>query len=107
MKDFIAIVDYRAGNRPFSVVELKSKDIIEAMNEAEKLFNESVYLVKLAKRTCKAVKTDYGKDYHYLTTLCNRGHGWHANDYEHGESSFEVVISVTTNGFTFHEIKLV
>ena len=107
MTSFVAVIDYRAGKGALKAVELKAKDMIEAMNEAENLIDESVYMIQLAKRIGNVVKTDYGKDYHFLTVLCNRGNGWHANDDKHGEVSSEVVISVATMGFTWYEIKMV
>ena len=107
MTSFVAVIDYRAGKGSLKVVEIKSKDMIDAMNEAENLIDNSVYMVQLAKRIGNVVKTDYGKDYHFLTVLCNRGNGWYANDDVHSEISSEVVFSVATMGFTWYEIKMV
>lgn len=51
MKKYIAIIDYKAGNKNFGHAELNSKTIIEAMDEAQKLKTDCVYLVKIAEKT--------------------------------------------------------
>lgn len=88
MKKYIAVIDPKAHcYNGFKFRELEAKDIFEAMNEAENLMDETTYLVRIAEKTGKAVKTEGVSKTCFAEVLTNRGNGWHVTDQKHGESA--------------------
>lgn len=89
MVKYIAIVDYKAGACPgFGHFELTSKDLVSAMDEAERLRDETVYLVDIAEYVGKSTDSDGSgaKRSHYKPVLRNRSGGWHHCDVAHGDN---------------------
>lgn len=87
MTKYIAIVDYKANTRKgFEHVELAAQNLLDAMNEAETLFDEEIYLVDIAEKVGKTEKVDGHKETKFTEILRNRGNGWHRCDSMHGES---------------------
>lgn len=88
MKKYIAIIDFasRTG-KMFSHVELNAKTVLEAMDEAEKLKNDDVYLVKIAEKTGRTEKKEGAKRTKYEEILCCRSHGWKPCTDKNSESS--------------------
>jgi len=95
--EYMLVIDWKAEKRtemndPFTYKLLNATNVFEAMNEAEKEIDETVYLVKLLQKTGEIDKED-GEEATlgiiYSAVLCNRTNGWHTNDYDHGEGRFE------------------
>ena len=89
MAKYIAIIDNRAGIMPpFTEIELTSKNLLDAMDEAEKLMDKNVYLVDIAERTGCTTDNDgsKAKRTHYKSIARNRGNGWHHCNESHGDS---------------------
>ena len=86
MTKYIAIIDYKANvKNGFDHITLESKNLMDAMNEAEKLLTDDVYLVDIAEKSGKTEKVDGGKETPFTDILRNRGNGWHRCDAAHGE----------------------
>lgn len=66
-------------------IELKEKNIISAMNEAEKYISEGVYMILIAEKVGKVTKVNDYKEVTYKEILANRKYGWHACDEKHSE----------------------
>lgn len=79
---------------PFTYKILTACTIPEAMDEAEKEIDETVYLVKLLQKTGDLDHDEYDPNLSmgiiYSAVLCNRKNGWHTNNYNHSEGRFEV-----------------
>ena len=97
--EFILVIDWKAEKResmsePFTYLLLDAKTIPEAMNEAEKRIDDTVYLVKLLQKTGELedeeIEAGYSLGIIYKAILANRKYGWHTNDYSHSEGRFEV-----------------
>ena len=103
--EYILVIDWKAEKRkpysdPFTYKLLSAKNIFEAMNEAEKKIDDTVYLVKLLQKTSKIdneEQPDESLGIIYSAVLCNRKNGWHTNDYDHGEGRFEATYNPTWN----------
>ena len=88
MKKYIAIVDFKsATGKGFGHVELDAKTVLEAMDEAAKLKDDNVYLIKIAEKSGKTEKREGAKRTKYSEILCYRSHGWHPCTNENSESA--------------------
>lgn len=86
MIKYIAIIDYKASvKNGFDHVALEANNLLDAMNEAENLLTDDVYLVDIAEKSGKSEKIKGCKETPFTEVLRNRGHGWHRCDSEHGE----------------------
>ena len=86
MTKYIAIIDYKASlKKGFDHITLAAKNLLDAMNEAEKLLTDDVYLVDIAEKSGKTEKVDGCKVTPFTEILRNRGSGWHRCDAAHGE----------------------
>lgn len=86
MTKYIAVIDYNAAlKKGFGHIQLEAKTLLDAMNEAEKLLTDDVYLVDIAEKSGKTEKVDGGKETLFTDILRNRGNGWHRCDAAHGE----------------------
>lgn len=101
--EFMMVIDWKAEKRdamgePFTYKMMKAADVFEAMNEAERHIDDTVYLIKILKKT-GALDND-GKPEEclgiiYSAVLCNRKNGWHTNDHKHSEGRFEATYNPT------------
>lgn len=74
-KKFIAVIDPKVARNPaFEYVALNAKTLIEAMNEASNLMDDSVYLIDLYEKMPGGDK----EKVFYKPVLTNRGYGWNA-----------------------------
>lgn len=89
MIKYIAVIDYRANyGKGFDHKELNATNIFDAMNEAEKLKTEEVYMVRIAEKFGKSEKREGAKRTKYREVLANRSGGWHTVDESHSECQY-------------------
>ena len=102
--EFILVIDWKAEKRdalsaPFTYLLMDAKTIPEAMSEAEKHIDDTVYLVKLLEKTgeldSEEIENGGSLGIIYKAILANRKNGWHCNDYDHCEGRFEVAYNPT------------
>lgn len=106
MIKYMAIIDSKAETgKIFGYVELKAKNIIEAMNEAEGYINENVYMIFIAQKTSKVLKVAGGKEVVFKNILANRKNGWHVCDDKHSErtTSWKVIFTKSGNYYEIAE----
>lgn len=98
MKKYAALIvkkhstffDYATENKNHYVcVFLNSENILNAMNEAEKLFNENVYFIRIMENVGKNENTSGLRKAKYNEILCNRGEGWHVCSLKRGEHAIQ------------------
>ena len=82
-------IDYKATTvQPFSFRDMKAKDLYEAIEEAEKYFDEGIYLLKICEKYSKTVRNVGAKTTDYSAILCKRSvSGWHINNSEYSENN--------------------
>jgi hypothetical protein len=74
-KKYIAVIDPKAGSgKGFVYEDLTAQNLIEAMNEASELMDDSVYLIDLYEKMPGGDK----EKVFYKPVLRNRGYGWNA-----------------------------
>lgn len=96
--EYMVMIDWKAEKRndhpyePFGYKLLNAANIFEAMEEAEDLIDETVYLVKLLQKTGE-IDMENGENDSlgiiYKAVMVNRTNGWHTNSYKHGEGRTE------------------
>lgn len=97
MTKYVAIIDYKA--RPdFGHIPLTASNLLDAMDEAETLFSEDVYLVDIAEKSGKGQKVGTWTETPYKDILRSRGCGWHRCDHGHSESPVTWIMSHDKNG---------
>ena len=89
-KEYVAYIDFKAGHsESIRYEKLRADNVIDAMREAEALFNEDVYLIDLmesgaVRKTKEDGMTHIRTSYHEI--LCTRdGERWHLHDAKHYE----------------------
>lgn len=103
--EFMLVIDWKAEKRkemldPFTYKLLNATNVFEAMDEAEQVIDDTVYLVKLLQKTGKIDNEEQPEEslgIIYSAVLCNRTNGWHTNNYAHGEGRFEATYNPTWN----------
>lgn len=85
MEKYTAVIDYKASGSGLKPQVLEAQTIIEAMNEAEELLDENVYMITIIAKDGKTSTQGRVKKTEYVTVLANRGSGWHAADEKHYE----------------------
>lgn len=84
--NYMVVIDHKAGFKPdFETIKLEATTIFEAMKEAEKKFDETVYLVIIAEKQ----NTVEDEKIIYKEVITNRGNGWHTTDEEHCEVPYK------------------
>lgn len=89
-KEYAVLIDNKAEfskNEIYEPFIIKATNAIDAMSEAEKYFDEKVYLIKILERKAGVEKADGCKRIRFEEILVNRGHGWKKADAEHFENS--------------------
>ena len=77
MTKYIAVIDYKASYKSgFDFVELDAKDIVDAMEEANAINTENVYMISIAEKEGKVIKDCEGKKINYRVKLDKRSCGW-------------------------------
>ena len=99
---YVLYIDYKAdytaqGNKSEEYITMEAKDLLEAIEEADKKFDkETMYLVRIMEKTGDVKKMDSGwKSQRYTAILCNRFNGWHRNTEEYSEGKHQVDRSYT------------
>lgn len=73
VKKYIAVIDPKVASNPaFAFKELSAKNLIEAMSEANKLIDDSVYLIDIYEKQAGGNK----EKVFYKAVVRNRGCGW-------------------------------
>lgn len=87
---YMVSIDYRAGYRNAIDFQLLNADnIFEAMQEAEKLHDENVYLLRILEKTGEVHENEFLV---YADKLISRSRGnYHLSDKEHGEVAFDAL----------------
>lgn len=91
---FIIIIDRKIGL--LEAIKLESRGIFEAMYEAEKYIDDTVYLINIAEKTNEVINNEMIV---YNEILTNRGTGWHACDNDHCEQQYKHGYNVEFNYF--------
>lgn len=84
MTKYIAVIDYKASYKSgFDFVELESKNIVDAMEEANRIDMENVYMVSVAEKFGNIERPNKGeKITNYKMRAEKRSCGWDkAQDY--------------------------
>lgn len=84
MKRFAIYTDTRDMNYSYTAID--ANDIVEAMEIADKMWNENVYLMRIMSKVGKIEKEEDYKVERYEATLCRRSHGWYRNTEENSET---------------------
>ena len=86
---FIVYFDNKAGHKnPYGYEEIEAKTLEEAIEAADKMWNEDRYLMRIMKKVGK-IEKPYHAGYAFETyeaILCRRSYGWHRNTIENSES---------------------
>lgn len=92
--EFIAFIDYKANYLlPFHYAKLDANEMLDAMDETETMFHDSVYMIVLLKKTNEL----HEGGLIYRGCLATRdGCTWHRNDRTHNE--IEWIIRYDENG---------
>ena len=89
MEKFVVYVDYKSYYRKygfkFEYVPLNAKSIIEAIAEADMMWNEKIYRIRIMKKFGKIGKEGDYKTQKYKAILCRRSYGWYPNTEEYYE----------------------
>ena len=82
MTKYIVIIDYKASYKSgFDFVEMNAKNIIDAMEEANEIDMENVYMISIAEKEGKMVKDNECKKVNYRVKLDKRSSRWNKTDY--------------------------
>lgn len=85
MKKFTIYTDNKSMTYSYELIE--ANDIVEAMEIADKMWNENVYLMRIMTKVGKIEKEEDYKVERYEATLCRRNFGWYKNDKNHYETT--------------------
>lgn len=86
---YILAIDYKASYRPMTIEYeiIEAADILEAMQIADRFFNEdTVYLLNIMEKTGEVKENEF-LEYKDKLTSRNRG-DWHLTDAEHSEQPY-------------------
>lgn len=94
--DFMVIIDraseFTNPQYPIEIKPLNALTIIEAMNEAEKYIDDTIYLINIAEKTNEVIENKIV----YRDILTHRSRGWHICDEKHCETPFHYGLDVET-----------
>ena len=96
---FVIYTDYKAAAGEYDYKAIEAADLAEAIEIADSMWNEDVYLMRIMKKVGKVVKP-YKAGYAFETyeaILCKRGTGWHRNTPENSEAPHRVNKNWLTN----------
>lgn len=94
--EFMIIIDraseFTNPQYPIEQKLLSASNIIEAMTEAEKYIDDTIYLINIAERTNEV----FEEKVVYKDILTHRSHGWNICDEKHCENPFHYGLNVET-----------
>lgn len=93
MKKYIIYRDYKANEGPkcgYSYETIEAKNTIEAIEIADRMFSERVYLMQIMEKIGKIEKGDGCRYETYEAILCRRSYGWHRNTIDNSEGEHKV-----------------
>ena len=85
---FALYIDNKTTNEisGYSYNVMKAATLEEAIEEADKAWNDGIYLAQIMKKEGKIEKENGCKVETFAAILCRRSHGWHLNNKENCES---------------------
>ena len=86
---FLIYTDYKANEGPvcgYSYEPIEAKDILEAIEIADRKFSNRVYLMQIMQKVGKIEKDEIVRIETYKAVLCRRSFGWHRNTKENSET---------------------
>lgn len=91
MKKYIIYIDYKAncepyGGESYKYINAKAKSLFEAIVEADALYNENVYLIRIMESDTKPAKVGEYRAQTFHAVLARRCAGWHRNSSEFNEN---------------------
>ena len=91
MKKYIIYIDYKAiykvnGGESYKYISAKAKNLLEAIAEADALYNENVYLIRIMESDIKPAKVGKYRMQTFHAVLARRCAGWHRNSSEFCEN---------------------
>lgn len=97
---FTVMIDYKAGiKNGFDYMQLEAKNLIDAIAEADSLWTDSIYLMKIMQKVSKIETECFGqvKNEKYEAVLCRRSYGWHLCNADNCERATVVYKKWLTN----------
>ena len=89
MKRFVIYRDFKANEGPacgYTYETIEAADILEAIEIADRMFSERLYLMRIMSKTGKIEKDACGWNKEtYEAVLCRRSYGWHKNTEKNSE----------------------
>ena len=87
---YMIYIDYKAdykGGSNYCYKPIEAKTLEEAIEIADSLWNENIYLARIMKKIGNIEKVDGCKVVTYEAVLCRRSYGWHLNNKANCESA--------------------
>ena len=85
-KSYFLYIDYKAvqaNNLQWSYEKMEAQELGDAMREAIKKENDSIYLMRIMVQQGKTVRDGVVKETYMKALVENRGHGWNIYGGEH------------------------
>ena len=78
MKKYVVMIDYKsATGKMFGWEQIEAKNLVEAMDKADEIWNDEVYLMAICEKSSKTVREAGFKVTEFTTVLFRRSFGWH------------------------------
>jgi len=89
---YIIYIDYKAdytanGGKDSEFIKAEAKTLLDAIAEADALYNGNVYLIRIMEKDGKASRANGCTAQLYRAILCKRSAGWHRNTEEYSEGT--------------------
>ena len=109
MKKYIIYIDYKAnytanGGKDYEYINAKAKNLLDVIAEADALYNENVYLIRIMESVTKPSKSGEYRSQTFHAVLARRCAGWHRNSEEFFENGHMVMRTWSKN---FESIEII
>lgn len=109
MTKYIIYIDYKAdytanGGKDYEYIKAEAKNLLDAIAEADALYNENVYLIRVMESVTKPTKVGDYRAQTYHAVLAKRSAGWHRNTEEYSEN---VHMAMRTWNKNFESIEII
>lgn len=109
MKKYIIYIDYKAnyetnGGESYKYINAKAKNLLEAIAEADTMYNENVYLIRIMESLANPAKAGEYSAQIFRAVLAKRSAGWHRNIEEYYENAHRIMKTWSKN---FESIEIV
>ena len=106
---YIIYIDYKAdytanGGKDSEFIKAEAKNLLDAIAEADALYNENVYLIRIMEKDGKAAKENGCTAQLYKAILCKRSAGWHRNTESESE---QIHLAYHTRGKGWESIETI